>query len=357
MAQVLIAGGSGGNGTLASSELYDPVANRWTTTGSMAAPRSALSLTILPDGRVLAAGGNSGTGVLNSAEIYDPDAGTWSPVADLQQPREAYSATLLASGKVLVAGGDNRNNTAVKGLASAELYGTQAPPKDGLISVSAASYFDNGALAPDSIACAFGSFPAAEDGITVTVKDVSGASRPATLLSFSPAQINYAVPSATAPGVATVTVSQGGNAIASGQVLIAKAAPGVFSADSSGQGLAAALVQRIHADGTQSYQPVAQFDPAHKQFVAVPIDLSSKTDQVFLLLFGTGIRSMSALDAVKVTIGNTALTPTFAGASPQFPGLDQVNLPLPAALAGSGDVSVILSVDGLIGNAVSISIK
>ncbi len=354
--QVLVTGGYGESGKLAGAELYDPTADRWTATGSMSVPRGDHSLTVLPNGRVLAAGGNDSASVLNSTEIYDPDTGTWFAAADLQQARESQSATLLASGKVLVAGGDNRNAADVKGLANAELFGTAATPVKGLTIVSAASYFDNGGVAPDSIASAFGSFPSAA-GIGLTVKDGGGTVRQAKLLSISTQQINYLVPSGTAPGMATVTVSQAGNIIASGQVLIETVAPGVFAADSSGQGLAAALALRIHADGTQSYEPVEQFDPARKTFAALPIDLSSKTDRVFLLLFGTGIRSWSSLTAVRATIGSALITATFAGASPQFAGVDQVNLPLPSTLAGSGDVGVVLSVDGFIGNTVLVGIK
>jgi hypothetical protein len=64
--QVLIAGGdsiSGGNGTLASAELYDPHA--FAPTGNMAWRRVWHKLNWLPDGRVLAAGGG--------AELYTPD--------------------------------------------------------------------------------------------------------------------------------------------------------------------------------------------------------------------------------------------------------------------------------------------
>lgn len=37
-------------------------------------------------------------------------------------------------------------------------------------------------------------------------------------------------------------------------------APALFTADASGRGLAAALVLRIKADNSQSFEPVARFD-------------------------------------------------------------------------------------------------
>ena len=367
--EVLVAGGSGVNGCLASAELYDPVADQWTPTGSMSTPRTGYSLTLLPSGKVLAAGGSNCSTVLNTAEIYDPAGGTWSSTASLQYVRGSQSATLLQNGKVLVAGGSDGTSGDEKGLTTAEVFGSAAPQAGEVTTVSAASYLDNGAVAADSLASAFGSklaaaaqtaasssLPTTLAGVSVTMQDTAGKARQAGLIFISQQQINYVVPLETAPGTATVTINQNGGAIASGPVLINTVAPGVFSADGSGHGLAAALVQRVHADGTQSYEPVAQFDQTQKHFVPVPIDLSSKTDQVFLLLYGTGLRSRSSLSAVRATIGSAMISPTFAGPAPDFPGLDQVNLRLLGTLAGSGQVEVSLSVDGFAANTVLLSI-
>jgi hypothetical protein len=55
-------------------------------------------------------------------------------------------------------------------------------------------------------------------------------------------------------------------------------------------------------DGTQSFEPVIQFDPIQNAFVAVPIDLGAATDQVFLIAYGTGFRNRTAPSAVRATI-------------------------------------------------------
>jgi uncharacterized protein (TIGR03437 family) len=47
----------------------------------------------------------------------------------------------------------------------------------------------------------------------------------------------------------------------------------------------------------------------------------------------------------------------FAGAQPDYPGLDQVNVKLGSELAGKGDTVVSLSVDGRAANPVSIRIR
>jgi uncharacterized protein (TIGR03437 family) len=239
--------------------------------------------------------------------------------------------------------------------------------------VSAASY--RGApLAAEAIVAAFGSqlstttlaaaalpLPTSLGGTSVSVRGVAGMDRPAPLFFVSPAQINYLIPAGAVTGAATVTITSGDGTVSGGEIQIAPVAPGVFTANSSGQGLAAATALRLRSDGSQSYEPVVRFDAAQNNFVAVPIDLGpdlgGATDQVFLLLFGTGLRNLSALGAVSVRIGDDDAGVTFAGAQGGFVGLDQVNVRLPRGLAGRGEMDVELVVDGQAANTVKISVK
>jgi hypothetical protein len=81
------------------------------------------------------------------------------------------------------------------------------------------------------------------------------------------------------------------------------------------------------------------------------------TGQVFLELFGTGIRGRNALTDVTVSVGGILVAPQYAGPQPQYPGMDQVNILLPPALAGRGAVAIDLSVAGQHANAVAINVK
>jgi len=117
---VLLAGGlvtSPGTAT-ATAELFNPTTQMFTATkANMETPRAFQTATLLGDGTVLVAGGSDGNSTLATAELYDPTAGTFSPTGGMVSARQSHTAKLLNDGTVLVTGG---TNGAV--LASAELY-------------------------------------------------------------------------------------------------------------------------------------------------------------------------------------------------------------------------------------------
>lgn len=242
-------------------------------------------------------------------------------------------------------------------------------PPGSLAFVSAANY-RTGLLAVESLATIFGGamatatqvatstpLPTELAGTRVVIKDSAGIERNAPLFFVSPTQINFQVAAGTANGNATITVFSGYGSTASGQIAIGSVSPGLFTANATGKGAAAAVVLRIKQDGSQVYEPVTLFDPTKNALVLQPIDLGLTTDQVFLILFGTGIRNRTQLSAVTTLIADVAIQPVFAGAQNDFIGLDQINLLLPRSLAGRGEVDVSVNVDGLPANIVKISIK
>lgn len=117
---VLVAGGSDQNGApIASAELYDPSAGSFSCIGGptsgacnsvMSAGRAGASATMLNDGRILFAGGISGSVAdgytsLESAEIYDPVQNEFTTTGSMLTARAGHSAILLNNGDVMIIGG------------------------------------------------------------------------------------------------------------------------------------------------------------------------------------------------------------------------------------------------------------
>ena len=242
-------------------------------------------------------------------------------------------------------------------------------PAGSVVPASAASY-SRYTLAAGSIAAVFGSGLATETqsastlplpvtlaGVTLKVRDSAGTEREAPLFFVSPGQINFQIPLQTVPGDAALTILRNGAQVSAGTIRITGVSPGLFSATATGEGYAAALALRVKPDATQSYEPVARYDAALGRFVSVPIDLDNASEQVFLVLFGTGIRGRGALSAVSAKIGGVDCEVTYAGPQGGFVGLDQINVRLPRTLAGRGEVNIQLTVDGRTANPVQVRVQ
>ena len=110
-----------------------------------------------------------------------------------------------------------------------------------------------------------------------------------------------------------------------------------------------------HSDGTQTVEQVYKLGSGGA-VVASSVSLGSSKDQTYLFLFGTGFAA-AGTGGVKVSIGGVSVPVKFAGSQGGFAGLDQVNLLLPASLAGKGKVGIQLTANGIAANAVNVTMK
>ena len=220
------------------------------------------------------------------------------------------------------------------------------------------------AVAPDSLASLFGAnlapgiaqasaqpLPLALGGVTLSVTDAAGATRAAPLVYVSPVQINFVVPDGTAPGLATLSVS--------GQTFTAvvrPVAPTLFSMNQTGSGVAAATAIAVQAANPLLQSPVPVFQCAGSICASAPIRLTADTT-VYVSFYGTGIRNRSSLANAAVTINGTGVPVLYAGPAPGYTGLDQVNVSLVLNLRGSGESTVVLTVDGQAANTVTIDVQ
>jgi len=190
--------------------------------------------------------------------------------------------------------------------------------------------------------------PTSLDGTTVTVTDSAGAARLASLFYVSPLQVNFEIPAGTAVGTASVSIQSQSGTAQTATIQIGNVSPGLF--ELNGAGLVAAWVLPVISGAQQPLQPVYQI--ASGAVVPLPINLGLSTNQVYLEMYGTGIRNASNVTA---TVGSFSVPVLYAGAAPGFAGEDQVNIgPLPQALAGAGSVNIVLTADGQAANTVNV---
>ena len=248
------------------------------------------------------------------------------------------------------------------GIAQLEISGSGVSP--AFRNVCAASYAPT--LAPQAIATASGNDLATSaalgnalhlstmlEGTTVTVKDSAGTARLAPLLYVSANHVDYEIPTGTAVGLANITVKSGDGTLSFETINITNVAPGLFTANSRGNGVPAAVAVQVSSNGQQI--PVPVFQCSGNSCNPVPIDVSG--DTVHLLLFGTGIRNRSSLSGVSCRINGISVPVLYAGAQGEDAGLDQIDVQLPKSLEGAGIVNLVLTVDGQAANIVQIRIK
>jgi uncharacterized protein (TIGR03437 family) len=147
---------------------------------------------------------------------------------------------------------------------------------------------------------------------------------PAPVHSFADEQVNIYVPDSVGTGVRTVVVYVDGNIIAAEDVTIANANPGLFTINGTGAGEAVALLT------------------SGMRYTLSPFPARFNNQPSVVALFGTGFRRGTPVTA---TVGGRAAVVEYAGASGDFPGLDQINLRLPDNTLGTPSV-VLRTADG-----------
>ena len=154
---------------------------------------------------------------------------------------------------------------------------------------NAASY-SQAAVAPSMITALFA------DGLTTTPRAIRVAGRPASLIAAARNQANAILPADLPIGPQPIEWEASSGDTFSGATEVRPSNPGIFTQDFSGQGTAAATWAGN-----------------------------------ILVLYGTGWRN----ERVTVTLGAESLTVLYAGPQPEFAGLDQINVEIPARLRNS----------------------
>lgn len=186
-------------------------------------------------------------------------------------------------------------------------------------------------------------------GVSIRVT-VASTAVDALPLFVSAGQLAGVLPSDTPLGAGTLTVTFNGRTSAPVNVKVVRNAFGVFTRNQGGFG--PAIIQNFISATEAPLNTLVQ---------------AAQPGQV-VILWGTGLGPIQADDAdfppvgslpfdVEVILGGTIVVePLYAGRSPQFPGIDQINFAVPPGVEGCY-ISVAVRVDGVISNWGMISIS
>lgn len=129
----------------------------------------------------------------------------------------------------------------------------------------------------------------------------------------------------------------------------------------NGEGLAAA--EAVLVSGASQFSQLSYATDSNGATNANPIKVGTGASSTYLLLFGTGIAKAGTAQTTA-TVNGVAATVTYAGSAGADTGLDQVNILLPAKLAGAGNVNVQLTLEqekggvaGVAANPVQITLQ
>jgi uncharacterized protein (TIGR03437 family) len=248
-------------------------------------------------------------------------------------------------------------------IASVALNTTLIAATNGAL--NGASFATTEPLAPGSLVSIFGAdfassnseasaipLPPTLGGVSVTVGGT-----PAPLLFVSPSQINVQVPWEVSGSTADIVVTNAqGTALAPFSASLGPVSPGIFTTQ-SGQGQAIAINPDGSLAGPTGSIPGLAVHPANVG------------DALIILATGLGAVSPSIADGAAagdtlryttatptVTIGGATAPLAFSGLSPQFVGVNQLNVTVPKAAAGV--VALQISMGGIVtSNQVTIAVQ
>jgi uncharacterized protein (TIGR03437 family) len=230
--------------------------------------------------------------------------------------------------------------------------------------VSTASYVPNAPLAPGAFASIFGENLATSSilaGKLPLTTQLAGAQAfiagvLAPIQYASDGQINFLVPFGLAPNSTQQLIVLEGSAYSTPKPLtIAPAQPAVFTQDQSGKGAGAITV--VKTNGTQFSADPSHPASAGDTLVIYCAGLGAVTPFVATGAAAPSSPPAKASSTVTVTIGGQPATVAFAGLTPTYAGLYQVNVTVPSGITPGPSVPVIITAAGLSSPPVTVAIQ
>jgi len=192
-------------------------------------------------------------------------------------------------------------------------------------------------------------------GASVTFNDI-----PAPIFSSFQSQLNVQVPfELTGSSTASVRVTSGGQTSSPRTVPLGPSSPGIFAVNNQGTGQGAIqIANTVIFAAPENSIPGVEARPANRgDFLTIfCTGLGDVTNRPASGVAASGNPLSTTTATPQVTIGGIPATVNFAGLSPGFVGLYQVNAEVPAGAPSGGSVQVKLSIGGVESNMVTIAV-
>ncbi len=280
-------------------------------------------------------------------------AGTWTPAHNVAQV--AVTATAQIPSEKL------QGEIQIKGAF--QIYSQPPVIGTGAI-VNAASFAAQAPLAPGSLITLFGTNLAQGQGTATNVplpfklggSSLSLAGMSAPLLFANDGQVNAIVPYGIAVNTPQQVVVSSSSTISVPQsVILAAAAPGIFTVNASGQGQG--IIVGVDANGNQPIADAANPVKAGQPIVIYCTGLGEVNPAVPTGTAAPLTQISKTIEPISVTVGGIAADVLFSGLTPGFVGLYQVNATVPTGVAPGSQVPVTLTGAGQKSMPVTIAVE
>ena len=304
-------------------------------------------LSIAPStGSVLA--GQPGTTVTVTANPSGLTAGDYYGLIQITSPSAASPVQLVTVRLTVQTPGEAPPQVAVGGVLNAASFSLQTPVAPGTI----VSIFGTGFTDAAGLLAAQGfPLPNELDGTWAMI-----GAETVPLLAVVSTQINAMLPFDLVVNTSVPIVVFRNNAISAPQpVGMVSSQPGVFSQSETGAGIGIVVI--VHPDGSQAEAGGGNAATAGDAVVIYCTGLGDVTPRA-IAGFPVPPSPLSyANDTVTATIGGVNASVFFAGLSPGFTGLYQVNATVPSGIAANPQAPLVLSQGGRTSATVTIPVQ
>jgi uncharacterized protein (TIGR03437 family) len=298
------------------------------------------------NGSVLA--GPNGTTVTVTAKPAGLAAGDYYGQIQITSPSAASQFQTITVRLTVQTAGEAPPQVSAGGVLNAASYALQTPVAPGtLVSIFGSNFTDSTNVL---VATSF-PWPTQLGGASVTI-----GGEPVPIYVVTAGQINAMLPFDLPVNTSLPLVVTRGNAVSAPEpVSLISSQPGVFTQSANGQGIGVVVI--AHADGSWVEVGGANSAKAGDTLVIYCTGLGDVSPRVLAGLPVPPSPLSNTIDPVTLTIGGKNVPIFFAGPTPGFTGLYQVNATVPSGIAPSPQAPLVLSQGGRTSATITVPVQ